>query len=99
MEISKYRIPVNNKKRNPQSVYTANDVVLKQTCSIIDTYREISNEFHKEFVSSCNKFTKKIYDKNQSVNTDTDLVSSHVILNSRSVARRYKLLSSASQKS
>ena len=82
------------KKRtiNPQSYYSEQNAMIKQTCSFIDTDHELCDEFNKALKQMCNKFNTKMMKKNvsKSQQYDTNMVSSHVVMDARTCAKRYK---------
>ena len=84
------------KKRtiNPQSYYSEQNALLKQTCNFIDTDHELCQEFNSELIQLCNKFNHKMMNKNVSASqqSDTNMVSSHVVMDRRTCAKRYKTI-------
>ena len=84
------------KKRtiNLQSYYSEQNALIKQTCNFIDTDHELCDEFNSELKQLCNKFNLKMMKKNVSVSQqyDTNMVSSHVVMDKRTCAKRYKTI-------
>ena len=76
-------------KRKPEEVYHENNALLKNVCNHIDSYSDISIDFHKEFQSLCEKYENKIKAKKLKNSNDSEMLSSHAVLDTRSVARRY----------
>ena len=90
MDISNTKSVTTKKRKKPETVYSENLSVLKQTVNIIDTDSGICEEFHTEFVALSNKYINIVKKKHSKVQNDTNVISSHEAYYRREVSRQYK---------
>ena len=86
----------NNKKvsksklKRPETIYKENNTILKQACNIIDTDTDICDDFHKEFIELSKKYIAIMNKKHTKTDHDSNMASSHIVSDHRSMSRRYK---------
>ena len=64
--------------------------LVRQTCTLMDSDDTMYVEHNAELKALCNKFSIQIIQENTSKEAYQNIVSSHVVLDNRKVARRYK---------